>query len=235
MRPRCASVPSARGIHPWASLPYPNSSRFKNLCPFCWSTAAKRRRKRRPYSIVADLLARGGNTSVFRRWQRQHLRGKRRWTADLVRRGEILQVICIFFHISVKNFHWYIFFNLLNKNKKSFFKNKLSIQLFVSNLRYLNFNLLFINLTRGAKTFEKNIFLMFTGKMSGLLTLLAIPSIVKVLVLTKQSEEPHKAFRRYVDTIRHMLFWYRSRLQDPKSLYVRMRMNTVSWLTARDK
>ena len=71
---------------------------------------------------------------------------------------------------------------------------------------------------RGADSFEKNIFLMFTGKMCGLLSLLAVPSIVKVLVLTKQSGEPNKAFRRYVDTIRHMLFWYRSQLSDPKSL-----------------
>ncbi|XP_034250225.1 uncharacterized protein LOC117650739 [Thrips palmi] len=71
---------------------------------------------------------------------------------------------------------------------------------------------------RGVETFEKNIFLMFTGKMAGLLTLLAVPTIVKVLVLTKKSEEPVKAFRRYVDTIRHMLFWYRSSLKDPKSL-----------------
>lgn len=71
---------------------------------------------------------------------------------------------------------------------------------------------------RGVKVFERNIFTMFSGKMAGLLTLLAIPSIVEVLVLTKQSGEPHKAFRRYVDTIRHMLFWYRTSITDPKSM-----------------
>lgn len=71
---------------------------------------------------------------------------------------------------------------------------------------------------RGAATFEKNIFLMFASKLAGLLTLLAVPTIVKVLVLTRQSGEPVKAFRRYVDTIRHMLFWYRSGLKDPKSM-----------------
>lgn len=70
---------------------------------------------------------------------------------------------------------------------------------------------------RGAETFERNIFLMFSGKMSGLLTLLAVPSIVKVLVETTQSGEPSKAFRRYVDTIRHMLFWYRTSITDPNS------------------
>ncbi|XP_026285270.1 uncharacterized protein LOC113211178 [Frankliniella occidentalis] len=70
---------------------------------------------------------------------------------------------------------------------------------------------------RGAQTFERDIFLFFSCKLSGLLTLLAIPSIVKVLVLTKQSGQPDKAFRRYVDTIRHMLFWYRTDIRDPKS------------------
>lgn len=70
----------------------------------------------------------------------------------------------------------------------------------------------------GVEVFERNIFTMFSGKMAGLLTLLAIPSIVEVLVLTKQSGEPHKAFRRYVDTIRHMLFWYRTSITDPKSM-----------------
>ncbi|KAK3924178.1 Rubber oxygenase [Frankliniella fusca] len=40
---------------------------------------------------------------------------------------------------------------------------------------------------------------------------------LKILVLTKQSGQPDKAFRRYVDTIRHMLFWYRTDIGDPKS------------------
>jgi hypothetical protein len=52
-----------------------------------------------------------------------------------------------------------------------------------------------------------------------LLTILAIPSILRVLMLTRQSSEPMAAFRRYVVTLTHMLEWYDGDLLEPTSRY----------------
>jgi hypothetical protein len=60
---------------------------------------------------------------------------------------------------------------------------------------------------------------MFVAKLCGLLTILAIPSILRVLMLTGQSGEPVAAFRRYVATITHMLDWYEGDLLEPTSRY----------------
>lgn len=44
--------------------------------------------------------------------------------------------------------------------------------------------------------------------LSGLLTLLYIPSIVQVLKNTGQSSDPESAFKRYLKTINHVILWY---------------------------
>ncbi|KAG8222139.1 hypothetical protein J437_LFUL002136, partial [Ladona fulva] len=60
---------------------------------------------------------------------------------------------------------------------------------------------------RGQRYFRHNMFAMFVAKLSGLLVLLAIPSVLRVLVLTKQSSTPGTAFKRYLSTLTHMLSW----------------------------
>ncbi|XP_054264017.1 uncharacterized protein LOC128987248 [Macrosteles quadrilineatus] len=70
---------------------------------------------------------------------------------------------------------------------------------------------------RGQKYFYDNYFSLFVSKLSGLLVVLAVPSILKVLVLTGQSSHPLSAFRRYLDTISHMLEWYDGDLTNPNS------------------
>ncbi|XP_075223126.1 rubber oxygenase-like [Lycorma delicatula] len=70
---------------------------------------------------------------------------------------------------------------------------------------------------RGQRYFKQNYFALFVGKLSGLLAILAVPSILRVLILTKKSSEPLTAFRRYVDTISHMVDWYHGDICNPNS------------------
>ncbi|PNF39848.1 hypothetical protein B7P43_G02638, partial [Cryptotermes secundus] len=69
----------------------------------------------------------------------------------------------------------------------------------------------------GQQYFHNNYFALFVAKLCGLLTILAIPSIQRVLRLTRQSSEPLTAFRRYVATLTHMLEWYEGDLLEPTS------------------
>lgn len=58
----------------------------------------------------------------------------------------------------------------------------------------------------------ENIFAMFAGKMSGLLAVLSIPSILNVLMFTKGSGISLTAYRRYMQTIFHTMTWYEHEL-----------------------
>lgn len=60
----------------------------------------------------------------------------------------------------------------------------------------------------GQKVFANNVFAMMIAKLSGLLVLLALPTILDILIFTKQSGTPCAAFRRYVSTILHTFVWY---------------------------
>lgn len=54
---------------------------------------------------------------------------------------------------------------------------------------------------------------MFAGKLSGLLAVLAVPSILKILVHTKASSAPLTAYRRYLQTVFHTMTWYEEELK----------------------
>lgn len=82
---------------------------------------------------------------------------------------------------------------------------------------------------RGQQYFHNNYFALFVAKLCGLLTILAIPSILRVLRLTRQSSEPLAAFRRYVATLTHMLEWYEGDLLEPTSRAHR----SLLWVRAR--
>ncbi|XP_046619798.1 uncharacterized protein LOC124304973 isoform X2 [Neodiprion virginianus] len=60
----------------------------------------------------------------------------------------------------------------------------------------------------GQTVFYNNVFTMMVAKLAGLLSLLAVPSILDILIFTKQSGTPCTAFRRYVSTILHTFIWY---------------------------
>lgn len=59
---------------------------------------------------------------------------------------------------------------------------------------------------------------MFFGKLNGLLAVLAIPTILKILVKTKESATSMTAYRRYLATIFHTMSWYDHELK-PGSMY----------------
>lgn len=60
----------------------------------------------------------------------------------------------------------------------------------------------------GQKSMEKYRFVIFSGMLSGLIAVLAIPSILNVLICTRQSSTPATAYRRYVRTIFLVQAWY---------------------------
>jgi len=61
---------------------------------------------------------------------------------------------------------------------------------------------------RGQKYLFTNFYAVFVGNLAGLIMVLSIPTILDVLIHTNKSSEPYTAFRRYLDTIRHLLRWY---------------------------
>ncbi|XP_043475103.1 uncharacterized protein LOC122506822 [Leptopilina heterotoma] len=71
--------------------------------------------------------------------------------------------------------------------------------------------------------FHNNLFTMMIAKLSGLLTLLAIPSILDILIFTKQSGTPCAAFRRYFSTILHTFIWYEKDPLEAKEFFNSLR------------
>uniref|UniRef100_A0A146LW50 ER-bound oxygenase mpaB/mpaB'/Rubber oxygenase catalytic domain-containing protein n=1 Tax=Lygus hesperus TaxID=30085 RepID=A0A146LW50_LYGHE len=71
--------------------------------------------------------------------------------------------------------------------------------------------------TRGQEYFTSNIFCIMAAKLSGLVGLLSVPSILKILMDTNKSSSPPKAYKRYMETINHMIEWYQSDLRNPNS------------------
>ncbi|KAJ8944699.1 hypothetical protein NQ314_009406 [Rhamnusium bicolor] len=63
---------------------------------------------------------------------------------------------------------------------------------------------------RGQNFFYKHLFGLFFSKCLGLLTVLAIPTILKILMHTKMSSTNMTAYKRYMATIFHMMVWYQS-------------------------
>lgn len=61
----------------------------------------------------------------------------------------------------------------------------------------------------GQRAFYNNLFTMMVAKLSGLYVLIALPSVLDLIVFTKQSSTPCTAFRRYVSTIFHTVLWYK--------------------------
>lgn len=60
---------------------------------------------------------------------------------------------------------------------------------------------------------------MFFAKLCGLITILAVPSVLNILRFTNNSDTPLKAYRRYMTTVMHMTLWYDEGLR-PGSQYV---------------
>jgi hypothetical protein len=63
-------------------------------------------------------------------------------------------------------------------------------------------------LARGAEFFRRNYLSVFIGMLTGLLSLMYQPRIVRVLWLTGRSHTPARAFSRYLNTLSHAARWF---------------------------
>lgn len=72
---------------------------------------------------------------------------------------------------------------------------------------------------RGQRYFSKYRFVMTSGMLAGLIAVLAIPSILRVLICTRQSSNCFTAYRRYVRTILHTQAWYSYPIEDRNSKF----------------
>lgn len=90
----------------------------------------------------------------------------------------------------------------------------------LNKIQYINKIVVAMKFIRRAQDFYmKNLFAMFAGKLHGLLAVLAVPSILKILMCTKQSSTPFTAYKRYLQTIMHTICWYEDELK-PGSRWV---------------
>lgn len=89
------------------------------------------------------------------------------------------------------------------------------------------------NLFRKAQeNYRKHLFAHAYVALIGLIDILAIPSILKVLVFTKQSGTPCAAFKRYAMTILHTHHIYNSDINDPNSKFFKS-LRTIRWKHCR--
>ncbi|EGI69937.1 PREDICTED: uncharacterized protein LOC105153295 [Acromyrmex echinatior] len=61
----------------------------------------------------------------------------------------------------------------------------------------------------GQQAFHNNIFSMMIAKLCGLVSLLAISTILDVVMFTKKSGTPCLAYRRYAETVLHTCVWHK--------------------------
>ena len=80
--------------------------------------------------------------------------------------------------------------------------------------------------------FKRNYFAMMSAMYLGLLTVLAIPSVLNILIHTKKSSSAHTAYERYMRTIYHVLLWFREDIKEDsrawKSILFVRKMHSVA-------
>ncbi|XP_013099465.2 uncharacterized protein LOC106081799 [Stomoxys calcitrans] len=72
---------------------------------------------------------------------------------------------------------------------------------------------------QGQSFMQKYRFVIQSGMLSGLVAVLAIPSILKILICTRQSSTPTTAYKRYVRTMQHTNAWYKYSATDKNSKF----------------
>ena len=76
--------------------------------------------------------------------------------------------------------------------------------------------------------FRDHFFAIFVCMLSGLYTLMFIPSISILLFYTRKSDNPIKAFTRYLDTLNHTIQWYSSPFDRTKSLKTVRKLHAIA-------
>lgn len=82
----------------------------------------------------------------------------------------------------------------------------------VTNVQINLFTRISIN-CRAQQYYASNIFAMASGNALGTMAVFAIPSILDMLVFTKNSSVPKTAYKRYVETLLHLVTWYQHDLK----------------------
>ncbi|XP_075146745.1 uncharacterized protein LOC142221095 [Haematobia irritans] len=72
---------------------------------------------------------------------------------------------------------------------------------------------------QGQSYMDKYRFVIQSGMLTGLVAVLAIPTILKVLICTRQSSTPTTAYKRYVRTMLHTRAWYKYSPTDKNSKF----------------
>ncbi|XP_018563854.1 uncharacterized protein LOC108905468 [Anoplophora glabripennis] len=72
---------------------------------------------------------------------------------------------------------------------------------------------------RGQRFFYKHVFALLFSKILGLITVLSVPSILKVVIFTKMSGTEVTAYKRYAANILHMMVWYGSDFKPGSKLW----------------
>ena len=85
-----------------------------------------------------------------------------------------------------------------------------------------------VNFEAAKEFFRRNFFSIFVCMLTGLYTLMFIPSISRLLFYTKKSDNPIKAFSRYLDTLNHTIQWYMSPKERTKSLKTVRKLHTMA-------
>jgi len=70
----------------------------------------------------------------------------------------------------------------------------------------------------GKKFFQENLFCVFLSHLFAILLVLSVPRILKPLIHSKKSDDPDKALKRYVSTIRIVMRWYEGDIWDTEDL-----------------
>ena len=76
--------------------------------------------------------------------------------------------------------------------------------------------------------FHQNFFLLFVCMLSGLYTLMFIPSIARLLFYTNNSDTPSKTFHRYLNTLNHTIQWYLTPHRRKTSLTTVRKLHTTA-------
>ncbi|XP_057334101.1 uncharacterized protein LOC130673176 [Microplitis mediator] len=80
----------------------------------------------------------------------------------------------------------------------------------------------------GQDYYNRNVLSLSAAALSGLITVLTIPTTLDILVFTKRSGCPRTAYKRYFETVLHIYALYTSDIDDPNSRFWKS-LNTIRW------
>lgn len=128
-----------------------------------------------------------------------------------------VELYAMIFYVLANNFAYFTEAKVYLKSVIYFLRSDFSLLLQIYQNTKINMLVFWYLCTssffRAQKILDENYLGATNASFSGLLTILAIPTILKILVFTNKSSSNYTAFKRYVQTIYHTLTWYRNDLR----------------------